>query len=76
MKRQTGLLFTAIVAVSVIVVLIATGPEKSDKGLFQGDLDENQLLARDLFRQLIEIDTTHSTGDTSVAANAMADRSS
>lgn len=74
MKRQTGLLFTAIVAVSVIVVLIATGPEKPDKGLFQGDLDENQLLARDLFRQLIEIDTTHSTGDTSVAANAMADR--
>ncbi len=74
MKRQTGLLFTAIVAVSVIVVLIATGPEKPDKGLFPGDLDENQLLARDLFRQLIEIDTTHSTGDTSVAANAMADR--
>jgi len=31
-------------------------------------------LARDIFRQLIEIDTTHSAGDTTAAARAMAQR--
>lgn len=33
-----------------------------------------QQLARDIFRELIEIDTTHSTGDTTQAAEAMAAR--
>ncbi|MCZ6561033.1 MAG: M20/M25/M40 family metallo-hydrolase, partial [Gammaproteobacteria bacterium] len=75
MKRQIGLLLTAIVAVSAIAVLIKTsGPQGSETSFRPADLDENQLLARDLFRQLIEIDTTQSTGDTTVAANAMADR--
>lgn len=31
-------------------------------------------LAKDIFRELIEIDTTHSTGDTAIAAQKMADR--
>jgi acetylornithine deacetylase/succinyl-diaminopimelate desuccinylase-like protein len=75
MKRQIGLLLTAVIAVSAIVILINTsGPRESEKSFRPADLDENQLLARDIFRQLIEIDTTHSTGDTTVAANAMADR--
>ena len=74
MKRQIGLLLTAIVAVSAIAVLVANRPDPLEKSFASGDLDEYQLLARDLFRQLIEIDTTHSTGDTTVAANAMAGR--
>ncbi|MCH8930265.1 MAG: hypothetical protein IIA98_05035, partial [Proteobacteria bacterium] len=74
MKRQIGLLLTAIIAVSAIAVLVANRPDPLEKSFASGDLDEYQLLARDLFRQLIEIDTTHSTGDTTVAANAMADR--
>ena len=59
MKRQIGLLFTAIVAVSVIVILIAGGPKNPEKSFEPGNLDEYQLLARALFQQLIEIDTTH-----------------
>ena len=34
-------------------------------------LAPHQVLARDLFRTLIEIDTTHSSGDTTVAAKAV-----
>jgi acetylornithine deacetylase/succinyl-diaminopimelate desuccinylase-like protein len=37
------------------------------------DLDE-RLLARDVFQQLIETDTTHSTGNTTTAAEAMRQR--
>ena len=36
------------------------------------ELALHQQLARDLLRELIEIDTTHSTGSTTVAADAMA----
>ena len=37
-------------------------------------LSEHQQLALDIFKELIETDTTHSTGDTGVAAQKMADR--
>jgi acetylornithine deacetylase/succinyl-diaminopimelate desuccinylase-like protein len=37
-------------------------------------LNPQQQLARDIFKELIEIDTTHSTGDTTKAAQAMAAR--
>jgi len=36
--------------------------------------DATQRLARDVFQQLIEIDTTRSSGNTTIAANAMAKR--
>ncbi len=36
--------------------------------------DANKQLARDIFKQLIEINTTDSTGSTTVAAEAMAQR--
>ena len=35
-------------------------------------LDAHQQLARDLLKELVEIDTTHSTGNTTLAAEAMA----
>ncbi|MBQ74990.1 MAG: peptidase M20, partial [Gammaproteobacteria bacterium] len=35
---------------------------------------EHQQLALDIFKELIETDTTHSTGDTGIAAQKMADR--
>lgn len=38
------------------------------------DLLPHQELARDLLKQLIEINTTHSSGDNTAAAQAMADR--
>ena len=38
------------------------------------DLASHQLLARALLRELIEIDTTHSTGDSTRAANVLAAR--
>ncbi len=38
------------------------------------ELSEHERLALELFRELIETDTTHSTGDTGVAAQKMADR--
>ena len=37
-------------------------------------LSAHQQLALDIFKELIETDTTHSTGDTAVAAQKMADR--
>jgi len=38
------------------------------------ELSPQQLKAKEIFQQLIEINTTHSVGDTTVAAQAMADR--
>jgi acetylornithine deacetylase/succinyl-diaminopimelate desuccinylase-like protein len=46
-------------------------------GAMQVKADErngHQQLALDIFRELIETDTTHSTGDTGIAAQKMADR--
>src|SRR5712671_2534538 len=41
---------------------------------FAADLNPQQLQAKEIYKQLIEINTTHSVGDTTVAAQAMADR--
>jgi acetylornithine deacetylase/succinyl-diaminopimelate desuccinylase-like protein len=38
------------------------------------DLSAPQQTAKEIYKQLIEINTTHSTGDTTIAAQAMADR--
>ena len=40
----------------------------------EDELASHQLLARDLLQELIEIDTTHSTGDSTRAAKTLADR--
>ncbi len=40
----------------------------------RGKLSEQQLLLREIFEDLIEINTTHSTGNTTDAAKAMAER--
>jgi acetylornithine deacetylase/succinyl-diaminopimelate desuccinylase-like protein len=37
-------------------------------------LSEHEQLALDIFKELVETDTTHSTGDTAIAAQMMADR--
>ena len=38
------------------------------------DLSAHEQLARDILKELVEIDTTHATGDTTRAAHAMANR--
>ncbi len=53
-----------------IVLLILTGSLQIQAEA----LTEHQLLALEIFKELIETDTTHSTGDTAVAAQKMADR--
>jgi acetylornithine deacetylase/succinyl-diaminopimelate desuccinylase-like protein len=53
------------VAFALSVVLAQTGSPS---------LSADQRLAREIFQQLIEINTTDSVGDTTVAAKAMADR--
>jgi acetylornithine deacetylase/succinyl-diaminopimelate desuccinylase-like protein len=45
-----------------------TGPAMS------AELSSQQRQAKDIYKQLIEINTTHSIGDTTIAAQAMADR--
>lgn len=40
----------------------------------KSDLSPHQQMAKDLLKELIEIDTTHSSGDATRAAQAMADR--
>jgi acetylornithine deacetylase/succinyl-diaminopimelate desuccinylase-like protein len=42
--------------------------------LHAADLSPQQLQAKEIYKQLVEINTTHSVGDTTVAAQAMADR--
>lgn len=57
-------------AVIVTIALLTLSPRE---GVAQGgSLDRWQRLARDIFEQLIEINTTHSTGSTTDAARAMA----
>src|SRR5215510_12555602 len=53
------------VAFALSVVLAQTGSI---------DLSADQRLAREIFQQLIEINTTDSVGDTTAAAKAMAER--
>lgn len=74
MNRQTGLLLTAIVAILAIVTLIVSNSDDGPASFVHGELSEHQLRAREILQQLIEINTTHSVGDTTQAANAMADR--
>jgi acetylornithine deacetylase/succinyl-diaminopimelate desuccinylase-like protein len=50
-----------------VLVALGAGAQGSAE-----ELAPHQLLARDLFRTLIEIDTTHTSGDTTLAAKAMA----
>jgi len=42
--------------------------------LWASELTEHEQLALEIFKELIETDTTHSTGDTGIAAQKMADR--
>jgi acetylornithine deacetylase/succinyl-diaminopimelate desuccinylase-like protein len=42
--------------------------------LHAAELAPSQLQAKDIYKQLVEINTTHSVGDTTIAAQAMADR--
>jgi acetylornithine deacetylase/succinyl-diaminopimelate desuccinylase-like protein len=59
--RSTILAFTALAAYSMLNMAHAA-------------LTPLQQQAKEIYKQLVEIDTTHSTGDTTVAAQAMADR--
>ncbi len=53
-----------------IVVLLPAAAVDAD----EARLSPDQQLARTIYKELIEIDTTHSTGNTTVAANAVAKR--
>ena len=64
---------TRILLASLTLVAIALLNSASPRAAAQG-LQPQQQLARDLYRQLIEIDTTLSSGSTTVAAEAMAAR--
>ena len=44
------------------------------ESVVRDELPPHQQMARDFLRELIEIDTTHSSGDNTAAAQAMADR--
>jgi acetylornithine deacetylase/succinyl-diaminopimelate desuccinylase-like protein len=57
-----------LVSAALCVVLAVAGPAKAD------GLTPNQQLAHDIYKELVEIDTTTATGDTKAAAEAMAAR--
>ena len=59
---------TAVAIVATVSCLLVPN------GVAAQGLEPHQQLARDLFQQLIEINTTHADGDTTVAAEAMAVR--
>ena len=62
-KRRSILLSTALVA-----TLVAVGAAAAE------GLTANQQLAHDIYKELVEIDTTTATGDTDRAAQALAAR--
>ena len=57
----------ALVSTALLALLLAT-PGRAD------ELSPQQQFARDIYKQLVEIDTTTATGDTLAAAQAMAAR--
>jgi acetylornithine deacetylase/succinyl-diaminopimelate desuccinylase-like protein len=57
-----------------LAVLLAVLAIRASLSGQTGTTDDNQRLARDLFKTLIEINTTASAGDTTKAAEAMAER--
>lgn len=63
--------FPAVVSSLLLVASAATVGAQYQQG---AALDRNQQLARDIYRQLIEINTVDSVGSPTLAANAMAKR--
>ena len=63
-KNNSSLLVSA----ALCALLTVAGPAKADS------LTPNQQLAHDIYKELVEIDTTTATGDTKAAAEAMAAR--
>ena len=59
---------TAVAIVAAVSFLLVPN------GVAAQGLEPHQQLARDIFQQLIEINTTHADGDTTVASEAMAAR--
>jgi acetylornithine deacetylase/succinyl-diaminopimelate desuccinylase-like protein len=57
---------------AAFIALVWLGSSLSASAAAPAELAPHQKLARDLLKELIEIDTTHSTGSTTVAATAMA----
>jgi acetylornithine deacetylase/succinyl-diaminopimelate desuccinylase-like protein len=64
---------TAYLMMLPVLLVMPSGWSKSALGQATG-LSAEQRLAREIFQELIEINTTHSTGDTTRAAEAMAVR--
>ncbi len=62
-----------VCSLAVLVMLAAAAPLHAAQGP-GGALNAHQQLARDIFKELIEINTTDSTGDCTKAAEAMAAR--
>jgi acetylornithine deacetylase/succinyl-diaminopimelate desuccinylase-like protein len=60
------------ISLAFFCVAFALGVALAQTG--SADISADQRLARDIFQQLIEINTTDSAGDTTVAARAMAER--
>ena len=57
-----------------LLITLVTAPVFHAQAQESSRLTEQEQLARDIYRELIEINTTHSTGSTTDAANAMAAR--
>lgn len=74
MSRNISLIVIALIVVVAMAMLFSSRPEQQSSSYEPGRLTEDQILARDIFGELIEIDTTSEHGSTTVAANAMADR--
>jgi acetylornithine deacetylase/succinyl-diaminopimelate desuccinylase-like protein len=60
-------------AKALLLVLLLSGAAAAPVAWAE-ELDAHQQLAKDIFRELIEIDTTHSSGSSTAAAQAMAKR--
>ena len=70
--RASAVFTTGLCATAVVVAML--GPPALGGAATAAGLEPHEVLARDILKQLIETDTTDSTGDNTAAAQAMRKR--
>jgi acetylornithine deacetylase/succinyl-diaminopimelate desuccinylase-like protein len=74
MYKRYGILFQQFMKIKSITTLVAFALFMQNTAAQSGKRSSYQQLARSIFKELIEINTTHVSGNTTLAADAMAKR--
>jgi acetylornithine deacetylase/succinyl-diaminopimelate desuccinylase-like protein len=74
MTREVPMLRSSMIAAVLMAASVPLGAQQRERTYTPGALTANQQLARDIYKQLIEINTAVTTGNVTTAAVAMAQR--